>query len=100
ESYDSPCIAFDSNLQILYFPDGTTAKFQFGSYSNSYDPNVRDFQQYPVEIKGRNGNFITLAYKTLSTQKVVIDYVIDTAGRRIDFNYQNNKLISVSQNRS
>ena len=100
ESYDSSYIAFDSNQQILYFPNGTTAKFQFGSSSNSYDPIVRDFQQYPIEIKDRNGNFITLSYKTISTQKVVIDYVIDTAGRRIDFNYQNNKLVSVSQNRN
>ena len=31
---------------------------------------------------------------------MVIDYVIDTAGRRIDFNYQNNRLTWIGQNRN
>src|SRR5262249_13146565 len=39
-------------------------------------------------------------YRTLTNNAVVLDYVIDTAGRRVDFNYQNNRLISVSQNRN
>ncbi|MGH9802780.1 MAG: hypothetical protein ACRD82_20625, partial [Blastocatellia bacterium] len=46
--------------------------------------------------------FITIAYRDLTTSagiKKVLDYVTDTAGRRIDFNYQNNRLTSISQDR-
>ncbi|MGH9842125.1 MAG: RHS repeat domain-containing protein, partial [Blastocatellia bacterium] len=101
ESYDSSYIAFDAAQQILYFPNGL--KMKYGAYS--YDPNTYDHQALPIEIKDRNGNFITINYKTLTFSsspqrtKVVPDYLIDTAGRRIDFNYQNNRLTSISQNR-
>lgn len=33
----------------------------------------------------------------MSNGAVVIQYLINTAGRRIDFNYQNNRLTSISQ---
>lgn len=54
----------------------------------------------PTLIKDRNGNQINIYYRTLSNNAVVIDYVIDTAGRRIDFNYQNNRLTWIGQNRN
>ena len=99
ETYDSSYLKFDAIAQIMYFPDGT--KMKFGVYS--YDTNVKDYLALPIEIKDRNGNFITIAYKDLTTSvgiKKVIDYVTDTAGRRIDFNYQSNRLTSISQTRS
>ncbi|MGH9798734.1 MAG: hypothetical protein ACRD82_00060, partial [Blastocatellia bacterium] len=98
ESYDSSYLKFDGAAQIMYLPDGTQMKF--GVYS--YDVNVLDFLALPIEIKDRNGNFMTIAYRDLTTSagvKKVLDYVTDTAGRRIDFNYQNNRLISISQDR-
>ncbi|MGH9844541.1 MAG: S8 family serine peptidase, partial [Blastocatellia bacterium] len=101
ESYDSSYISFDAAQQILYFPNGL--KMKYGAYS--YDPNTYDHQALPIEIKDPNGNFVTINYKTLTFSsspqrtKVVPDYLIDTAGRRIDFNYQNNRLTSISQNR-
>ncbi|MBL8188465.1 MAG: hypothetical protein JNK38_10685, partial [Acidobacteria bacterium] len=98
ETYDSTYLKFDGVAQIMYFPDGT--KMKFGVYS--YDTNVHDYLALPIEIKDRNGNFISIAYRDLTTSagvKKVIDYVTDTAGRRIDFNYQNNRLTSISQTR-
>ena len=98
ETYDSSYLKFDAIAQILYSPDGT--KMKFGVYS--YDTNVNDYLALPIEIKDRNGNFITIAYRDLTTSagvKKVIDYVTDTAGRRIDFNYQSNRLTSISQTR-
>lgn len=98
ETYDSTYLKFDAAAQVLYSPDG--AKMKFGVYS--YDTNVHDYLALPVEIKDRNGNFITIAYRDLTTSagvKKVLDYVTDTAGRRIDFNYQSNLLTSISQNR-
>ncbi|MFN8003432.1 MAG: hypothetical protein U0X75_20730 [Acidobacteriota bacterium] len=100
ESYDSSYLRFDAVTQILSFPNGTQMKF--GAYS--YDTNVLDYQALPIEIKDRNGNHLSIYYKTLNVspagQKTVLDYVIDTAGRRIDFNYQNNRLVSLSQDRA
>ncbi|HQR33723.1 MAG TPA: RHS repeat-associated core domain-containing protein [Blastocatellia bacterium] len=98
EAYDSSYLKFHGPSQTLFFPDGTQMKF--GVYS--YDANVRDFLALPIEIKDRNGNFITITYKDMTTSagtKKVLDSVTDTAGRRIDFNYQNNRLTSISQAR-
>jgi len=98
ESYDSSYIKFDAAAQVMYFSNGT--KVKYGAYS--YDTNVRDYQALPIEVKDRNGNFITIVYKDLTTSagtKKAIDYVTDTVGRRIDFNYQSNLLTSVSQTR-
>jgi RHS repeat-associated protein len=107
KTYDSSYIVFDAAAQIMYFPNGTQAKYGSDGYGNngySYDASNYDFQALPIEIKDRNGNFITIKYKTLNCGsnglKTVIDYVTDTAGRRVDFNYQNNRLTSISQPRS
>ncbi|MCW5967849.1 MAG: hypothetical protein KIT57_04995 [Blastocatellales bacterium] len=50
--------------------------------------------------QGRNGNFISVAYRSLENTDRVIDYIIDTAGRRIDFYYQSNRLLEIRQNRN
>jgi YD repeat-containing protein len=93
ESYDASYLRFDLANKILYMPDGARAAFLDGSYANGAA------QLLPSWVKDRNGNTINVYYKTLSNNAVVIDYAIDTAARRIDFNYQNNRLTSVSQNR-
>jgi hypothetical protein len=59
-----------------------------------------DYQFLPTEIKDRNGNLISIVYKNLDNGDRVIDYIIDTAGRRIDFYYQSNRLLEVRQNRA
>src|SRR5262245_56069872 len=94
ESYDSTYLRFDLATRILRAPDGTQFHFAADSFANG------DARFLPTLIKDRNGNFINIYYRTLTNNSVVLDYVIDTAGRRIDFNYQNNRLVSVSQNRN
>lgn len=95
ESYDSSYLKFDAAAQVMYFPNGTQMKF--GAYS--YSANNRDFQALPIQIKDRNGNYVDIFYKTLDNEKVVIDYFVDTAGRRVDFGYQGNRLTWIGQNR-
>src|SRR5262249_47312063 len=93
ESYDSSYIRFSLSSRIMQFPNGTSIYFQVDSMSNSTN------QFLPNYIIDRNGNSINMYYQTLSNGMVVIQYLVDTAGRRIDFNYQNNRLVSISQNR-
>jgi hypothetical protein len=59
-----------------------------------------DYQFLPTQIKDRNGNFITIVYKTLSNNDRVVDYVTDTLSRRIDFYYENNRLREIRQDRA
>jgi hypothetical protein len=94
ESYNSSYIRFEPVNRVLQMPNGTRAYFQIDSMSNSTN------QFLPNYVIDRNGNFINIYYQTLSNGAVVIQYLIDTAGRRVDFNYQNNRLVSVSQNRN
>lgn len=94
ESYDSSYIRFNLSSRILQMPNGLRVYFQVDAMSNAVN------QFLPSYVIDRNGNFINIYYQTLSNGAVVIQYLIDTAGRRIDFNYQNNRLTSVSQNRS
>jgi len=94
ESYDSTYLRFELATRILRMPNGAQAHFTAESFANG------DARFLPTLIKDRNGNFINIYYRTLTNNAVVPDYVIDTAGRRVDFNYQNNRLTSISQNRN
>ncbi|HKQ72777.1 MAG TPA: carboxypeptidase-like regulatory domain-containing protein, partial [Blastocatellia bacterium] len=94
ESYDSTYLRFELATRILRMPNGAQVHFSADSFANG------DARFLPTLIKDRNGNFINIYYRTLSNNAVVLDYVIDTAGRRVDFNYQNNRLTSISQNRN
>jgi hypothetical protein len=94
ESYDSSYIRFKADTRVLQMPNGTRVLFQVDAMNNSVN------QFLPNYIVDRNGNFINVYYQTLSNGAVVIQYMIDTAGRRIDFNYQNNRLVSISQDRN
>jgi RHS repeat-associated protein len=94
ESYDSSYIRFNLSSRVLQMPNGTRINFQVDAMNNSVN------QFLPNYLVDRNGNFINIYYQTLSNGAVVIQYIIDTAGRRIDFNYQNNRLVSISQDRN
>ena len=99
ESYDGSYLQFNATTQVLSFPNG--AKLLFGAYS--YSANNHDYLALPVKITDRQGNFITIVYRTLTfgtnNEKTVIDHVIDTAARRIDFEYTDNRLTAVKQYR-
>ncbi|MBK8316705.1 MAG: hypothetical protein IPL01_22905 [Acidobacteria bacterium] len=93
QSYDSSYLKFDLTTRMLRFPDGTQMSFNAESMSNG------DGRYLPTSIRDRNGNRIDISYATLSNGIVAPSYAIDTAGRRIDFNYQSNRLTSITQNR-
>jgi hypothetical protein len=93
ESYDSSYLRFDLSTRILRFPNGTQMHFAAESMSGG------DARYLPTLVKDRNGNQVNINYTTLSNGTTAISYLIDTAGRRIDFNYQSNRLTSISQNR-
>lgn len=79
----NPFNSLDKTWTLL-LPDGTTYKFKL-------------IASVPkcVEVKDRNGNFISVTYTSFAQ----IDNLIDTAGRAIKYNYDgSNRLISITQN--
>ena len=94
ESYDSSYLDFDASSKILRTTNGTQITFGTSATASG------DYQFLPTQLKDRNGNFITIVYKQLSNNDTVLDYVIDTLGRRIDFYYQNNRLTEIRQDRN
>jgi YD repeat-containing protein len=94
ESYDSSYLDFDATSKILRTTSGTQVTFGVSATASG------DYQFLPTQIKDRNGNFISIVYKQLSNNDTVLDYVIDTLGRRIDFYYQNNRLTEIRQDRN
>ncbi len=87
ESYDSSYLDFNPVSRVLRTPAGMQITFWAQATANG------DYQYLPTLIKDRNGNLINLFYRTLPNNDVVIDYLIDTLGRRIDFYYQSNRLL-------
>ncbi|MGH9932459.1 MAG: hypothetical protein ACREA9_24925, partial [Pyrinomonadaceae bacterium] len=74
----------DPSQMTLYATDGTQFKFELPT--NGY-------QSRCTQIKDSNGNYITIAYKTIGDPEwplVVTDKVTDTLGREIVFNYDTN----------
>lgn len=94
ESYDSSYIDFNATSKVLRTSDGTQVSLTTSVTANG------DYQFLPAQIKDRNGNYISITYRTLSNNDVVIDYITDTAGRQIDFYYQSNRLIDIRQDRA
>jgi hypothetical protein len=75
-----------NSVFILYATDGTQCKFVDVTGSGDYKC---------VQIKDRNGNYITIGYGSLAE----IRTVTDTLGRVINLNYDvNNQLNSITQN--
>jgi len=94
ESYDSSYLQFEDGIWRMWMNNGDRVAFQQPSTANG------DFQLLPTIIKNHNGNWMGIYYRTLSNNDLVMDYIIDTAGRRIDFVYQSNRLTAVQQNRN
>jgi YD repeat-containing protein len=75
-----------NSVFILHTPDGT--QFRFVDVTGLGDYKC-------VQIKDRNGNYITIGYGSLAE----IRTVTDTLGRVINFNYDvSNHLLSITQN--
>ena len=91
ESYDASWLEFNLTTKVLRTTDGTQVTFGEASTLSG------DFQYLPTQIKDRNGNFLTIVYKTLSNNDRVLDYVLETAGRRLDFYYESNRLREIRQ---
>ena len=75
-----------NSVFILYTTDGTQCRFVDVTGSGDYKC---------MQIKDRNGNYITIGYGSLAE----IRTVTDTLGRVINFNYDGfNHLLSITQN--
>ncbi|NOT61211.1 MAG: hypothetical protein HOP19_13410, partial [Acidobacteria bacterium] len=90
----------DPTKQTLYTTDGTQYKFEVppaGLTAGVYWSRC-------TEIKDRNGNYISVVYKTIGDPTyplLVIDKVIDTVGRQIAFEYDANlHLLKITQDRN
>ena len=97
ESYDSSYMDFNATTKVLRMMDGTQVTFN----------TMYDFQYLPTQIKDRNGNCITITNAPIvngngiaSNGDVVIDYITDTMGRKIDFYYKSNRLVAIRQLRN
>jgi RHS repeat-associated protein len=78
---DGTNITFVGNVAVggtLYYNDGTA--MTIGKVNN---------RLLPTQITDTNGNYIQIAYKTPDscTPAIAINYIIDTLGRYIQFNY-------------
>ncbi len=70
----------------LYYNDGTKVTIQL--YNN---------RLLPVEVKDSNGNYVQIAYKYGGVSPLAIEFVKDTQGRNINFNYDaSGNLISIT----
>ena len=79
----NPFNSLDKTWTLL-LPDGAAYKFKL-------------IASVPkcVEVKDRNGNFISVTYTSFAQ----IDNLIDTAGRAVKYNYDgSNRLVSITQN--
>lgn len=80
-----------TQTMTLYATDGT----QF-----SYTIPAGDWWYRCTQIKDRNGNFLTISYANVGTAEdplFSIGTITDTLGRVINFNYQNQRLLSITQ---
>ncbi|HEU0185418.1 MAG TPA: RHS repeat domain-containing protein, partial [Blastocatellia bacterium] len=77
---------FRDTVWTLLLTDGTAYKFKIPTNGNN--PKC-------IEVKDRNGNFISVAYTAFER----ISAVTDALGRVVNFNYDDsNRLISITQN--
>jgi RHS repeat-associated protein len=101
ETSDGTHIVYAGNARDggdLHYPDGTTVVF-----------TAVNNRVLPTSINDKSGNYIQIAYKpdcyTVGTVEycgvfppTAIDYIIDTLGRRIEFQYDSSgKLISITR---
>lgn len=94
-SMDGSYIVFNDVSNVSTYKNGTTVQYEvFPSQVGQQHPAL--FR--PIKIKDTNGNFISIQY--LSGHDQFIQYVTDTLGRVVTFNYDpnTNQLLSISQN--
>jgi RHS repeat-associated protein len=90
DSNDGTSIEFNNQSLILIYGNGTTVKYQaFPSQATLFRP---------IQVKDRNGNYITINYLTGTGNDQHIDTVVDTLGRVIKFVYDGaNHLSQITQ---
>lgn len=90
DSNDGTFIEFNNQSLILVYRNGTTVKYQaFPSQATLFRP---------IQIKDRNGNYITINYLSGTGNDQHIDTVVDTLGRVIKFVYDSaNHLSQITQ---
>jgi len=86
ESVDSTYIDYNPSTKILSRANGTQWLYQQVGTSTLYRP---------IQIKDRNGNYITITYSTpTNADDSAIATITDTLGRTITFNYDQNNILS------
>jgi hypothetical protein len=86
ESTDSTYIDYNPSTKILSRADGSQWLYQQVGTSTIYRP---------IQIKDRNGNYISIAYSTATgADDVAISTITDTVGRVITFNYDGTNRLS------
>jgi hypothetical protein len=90
DSNDGTFIEFNNQSLILVYRNGTTVKYQaFPSQATLFRP---------IQVKDRNGNYITISYVAGAGNDQHIDTVVDTLGRVIRFVYDGaNHLSQITQ---
>jgi RHS repeat-associated protein len=90
DSDDGTFIEFNNQSLKLTYKNGLTVTYQvFPSQATLFRP---------IQIKDRNGNFITINYLSGTGNDQHIDTVVDTLGRVIKFNYDGaNHLSQITQ---
>jgi YD repeat-containing protein len=90
DSNDGTSVEFNNQSLILVYNNGTTVKYQaFPSQATLFRP---------IQVKDRNGNFITINYVAGTGNDQHIDTVVDTLGRIITFVYDGaNHLSQITQ---
>jgi hypothetical protein len=90
DSNDGTSIEFNNQSLIMVYGNGTTVKYQaFPSQATLFRP---------IQVKDRNGNYITINYVAGTGNDQHIDTVVDTLGRVIKFVYDGaNHLSQITQ---
>ncbi len=86
ESVDSTYMDYNPSSKVLSRADGTQWLYQQVGTSTIFRP---------IQIKDRNGNYITITYSAATNaDNGAIATITDTLGRTITFNYDQNNLLS------
>lgn len=96
KSNDSTNIEFNRSTGVLKMANGVEITF---TVPTNQSGQVIGNEMLPNQIRDRHGNRININNARLSNNNWVIDNVIDTLGREIDFYYENNMLIGIRQAR-
>ena len=86
QTLDSTYMDYNPSTKVLSRADGSQWLYQQAGTSTIYRP---------IQIKDRNGNYISIAYSTATgADDVAISTITDTLGRVITFNYDGSNRLS------